>query len=112
MNLDFTCIGSESMKPKYWNGQIYPIKLSNPYEIAVTARESCFHIICGSHSNGNYLCIPNWNIGSELADFSDYFWNLERLTTYYPELSKVDAISIATALAKLSEYISISKEAG
>lgn len=112
MNLEFTCTASESMKSKHWKGQIHSIKLSNPYEIEVTARESSFHIICGKHSNGNYLCIPNWNIGSELASFSDYFWNLERITAHYPKLSKVDAISIATALVKLSEYISISEEAG
>lgn len=112
MKLNYICTGIDDMKPKRWKGCIHLLKTSAPYELEVTARHSSFHILCGKHEYGNYLCIPNWNIGTELAGLSDRFWNFERLTTYYPELSLVDAISITYALVALNEYISIMEEAG
>ena len=112
MDLDYICTGTEDTKPIHWNGNISLLRGIDPYELEVTARYSSFHIICGKHKYGSYICIPNWNIGTELAGLSDSFWNFERLTTYYPELSQVDAISIVNALVKLSEYISIQEEAG
>jgi hypothetical protein len=111
MNLKFNCSYKDDNKTSRWKGNIKLISCGVPYELEVSARQSRFHIICGKHQNGNYLCIPNWNIGTELSGFSDYFWNTERLTTYYPELSMVDVISITTALVKLSEYISVQEEA-
>lgn len=30
-----------------------------------------FHVIVGRHHYGNYICIPNHNIGCELSDYSD-----------------------------------------
>lgn len=112
MELDYICTGTEEMKQIRWNGHINLLRSTDPYELEVTARYSSFHILCGKHEYGSYICIPNWNIGTELAELSDRFWNFERLTTYYPELSPVDAISIIDALVKLSEYISIQEEAG
>lgn len=112
MELDYICTGTEDMKPIRWKGHINLLKTTDPYELEVTARYSSFHILCGKHKYGNYICIPNWNIGTELARLSDSFWNLERLTAYYPELSQVDAISIVAALVKLSEYLPLQEEAG
>ena len=70
----------------------------------VTARGSSFHLIVGHHKYGKYICIPNWNIGTELASLSDRFWNYERLTRY-TEMEGVDAYSIVSALAELSKII-------
>lgn len=105
MNLDFVCKGHNDMKPSNWNGHLQLLNDTAPYELEVTARDSCFHIICGIHKYGNYICIPNWGIGTEMAGLGDSFWNQERLTTYYPEISIVDIISIITALSKLNEYV-------
>jgi hypothetical protein len=89
-----------------WPGEIIPIRLdSEPYEIEVTARGSYFHLLVGHHAYGNYICIPNWDIGIELSFFSDIFWNLERLSN--TKLKKVDACSVAYALVELSKYINI-----
>lgn len=112
MELNFTCNAVRDMKPARWKGQIRLLRLTMPYELEVTARDSSFHILCGKHRYGNFICIPNWNIGTEMASLDDSFWNLERLTTYYPELSLIDAISITSALVKLNEYLSSSEEAG
>lgn len=112
MELDYICTGKDDIKPIRWKGHIHLLKNTDPYELEVTARHSRFHILCGKHAYGCYICIPAWNIGTELAGFSDRFWNYERLTTYYPELSHVDASSIVDALVKLSEHISRQEEAG
>lgn len=89
-----------------WTGKIVPIRLdSEPYEVEVSARGSCFHLIVGHHAYGNYICIPNWGIGTELASLSDSFWNLERLSS--TTLKKVDACSVAYALVELSKYVNM-----
>ncbi|MDD3307783.1 MAG: hypothetical protein PHO29_11905 [Acetobacterium sp.] len=88
-------------------GQVHLITTVNPYEMIVTARKSCFHIICGTSTHGNFLCIPNLGVATELACLNDTFWNLERLTMNNPDLSETDAISIIYALKALNSYISI-----
>lgn len=90
-----------------WDGCIVPIQLNHqPYELEVTARGSCFHLLIGSHSYGNFICIPSWNIGTELSYLSDLFWNRERLCNT-TKLKKVDACSVAYALKELSNYINL-----
>ena len=90
--------------PEQWEGRIQIFKKGDPCEIVVTARGCYFHIIAGKHANGYYICIPNWNVGTELACFSDVFWNSERLEQY-TELNKVDACTVATALDTMRDYL-------
>lgn len=66
-----------------------------------------YESMVGKHTYGRYLCIPNWGIGTEIASLSDCFWNRERLEQDYPELSKVDIISIVKALEALSSYVTL-----
>ncbi|MFR0953733.1 MAG: hypothetical protein ACLSGK_13455 [Lachnospiraceae bacterium] len=49
----------------------------------------------------------NWGIGTEISSLSDCFWNRGRLEQDYPELSKVDVISIVKALEALSSYVTL-----
>ena len=77
------------------------------HEFEVNARGSSFHLLVGKHAYGNYLCIPNWGIGTELSYLSDRFWNTEHLKSEYPELSCPDIISIVTALATLEKHIKL-----
>lgn len=65
------------------------------------------YLMVGKHTYGRYLCIPNWGIGTEISSLSDCFWNRERLEQDYPELSKVDIISIVKALEALSSYVTL-----
>lgn len=89
-----------------WYGSIAPIQLEHePYEVEVSARGSYFHLIIGNHAYGNYICIPNWDVGTELASLADSFWNLERL--YNTKLKKVDACSVVYALLELSNYVNL-----
>jgi hypothetical protein len=107
MEFTYSCTGLADMKPNSWKGHIQFLHKSDYYEIEVTARHSSFHIIFGRHKYGNYICIPNWGIGTELSRLDDSFWNLERLSNTYPQLSMVDLISIVDALASLSDYIAL-----
>ena len=91
---------------KNWTGHIRPLNI-NRNEFEVAARGSTFHLLVGKHAYGKYLCIPNWGIGTEISSLSDCFWNRERLEQDYPELSKVDIISIVKALEALSLYVTL-----
>lgn len=85
-------------------GKIKIISSSFPIEADIEADGRNYHIIVGRHENGNYICIPNWSIGSELASLEDIFWNCERLSNY-TKLGKLNSGIIATALAELSHVI-------
>ena len=90
-----------------WEGEIIPIQiLEEPYEIEISARDSWFHVLIGNHRYGRFICIPNWNVGTEMASYEDVVWNRERLEQY-TKLSKVDASSVACGLAALAEYFDI-----
>ena len=85
------------------NGTIQFVKKDNLIEAEIVANGWTFHVIVGRHKYGNFICIPNWNIGSELAKLSDYFWNYERLRNY-TTLETGNASVIASALATLGEH--------
>ena len=105
MGFSYQCNDPDSNE-KSWSGHIRLLNI-NINEFEVTARGSTFHLLVGKHSYGKYLCIPNWGIGTEMASLSDCFWNRERLEQDYPELSKVDIISIVKALEALSAYVTL-----
>ena len=83
------------------NGLIDIIEQDPTIEAEIQANGWSFHVIIGTHKNGNYICIPNWNIGSELGRLEDTFWNKERLENY-TSLEEENSKIIAAALAKLS----------
>ena len=98
--ISFTYPDGSSIK----TGQITVISASFPIEAEIQADGWNFHIIAGKHRDGNYICIPNWNIGSELAGLSDTFWNSERLAAC-TDLGEQNSCIIASALAELSQII-------
>ncbi|WP_418219649.1 DUF6618 family protein [Candidatus Formimonas warabiya] len=52
----------------------------------------------GKYITGAFISIPAFNVGSELADYSNYFWNKERLASI---MNNVDAVTVAEALRTL-----------
>lgn len=104
MKIKYDCYSISETEHSTWEGSIVPLKLTDPYELEVSARGSLFHLVVGTHNFGKYICIPNWNIGTELASLSDRFWNYERLTAY-TDLSEADACSVVYALIELSKMI-------
>ena len=66
-----------------------------------------FHVVVGRLDQGNFICIPNWNIGGELAGPGDVHWNAERLlqtTPLHPDNVKAVVSGIAEA-ARLKSII-------
>ena len=84
--------------------EIHPIQLhTQPYEANRSLNENSYHLLFGRHSNGWFLCIPNHQIGVELAHPSDHFWNQESLE--HAGISTFEARAIADTLKELSHYI-------
>lgn len=81
-----------------------------PYEAIVEARGYSFHIIFGSQINGNFLCIPNWHVGCELAALNDKSWNMESILRSDSQLEYEDATAIVYALTLISESLNINDE--
>ena len=97
--MNYTCILKSSSRRETWTGEIILLGGGNGwYEAEINGRGTYFHILAGRHRYGNYLCIPNHDIGCELSDFSDIFWNEERIGSL---MRKVDAVTVATGLVHL-----------
>ena len=97
--MKYDCILRHGSRRETWTGEL--IRLdggSGWYEAEINGRGTYFHILAGRHKYGNYLCIPNHDIGCGLSDFSDIFWNEERIGSL---MRKVDAVTVVTGLVHL-----------
>jgi hypothetical protein len=84
-----------------WGGTITRlINHGSHYEIYVSSR-SGFTLLVGQYTNGGFISIPVFNVGADLADFGDYFWNNERLASI---MNRVDAATVAQALRTLRSH--------
>ena len=85
--ITFTCKG-KGCSPRQWEGSLEILKRGNPCEAELCARG---------------MCIPNWDVGTELSSLTDLFWNEERLR-HYSRMKKADACTIVLALKVLAEH--------
>lgn len=85
-------------------GKIRILSDFDPIEMDVEANGWSFHVLVGEHQYGRYICIPNWNIGSEYSNVDDEFWNSERLKQY-TELHPDNVAAIVRAVAVAGEWI-------
>jgi len=87
-------ISSDGIKEK-WFGNIINYEEGNEIlEMWVESRSS-LHIIIGKTSFGNFVCIPNFNVGCYLSRFNDLFWNSEKLSEL---MGDVDGVTAAAAI--------------
>ena len=76
----YPSIPDEDSPGKHEQGKITAVQLARePYEAVVETMGYSFHLVFGKHTGGMFLCIPNWDIGCELASLSDYNWNRNSL---------------------------------
>ncbi len=102
--MEYTCILRHGSRKERWTGNLALLRKGpGLYEAEINGRGTYFHVLAGRHKYGNYLCIPNHDVGCELSDFSDIFWNEERLSSL---MSKVDAVTVATGLVHLTALAS------
>jgi len=74
--MEFLCTNQTEKRKTQWTGVISSIKGNREKcEFEVRSRGHYYHVVIGTHDFGNFVCIPNWNVGCELSDFSDLFWN-------------------------------------
>lgn len=94
------------LKKKRQEGNINLIKVHDisDIEMDIEADGWTYHTIIGKHRDGNYICIPNWSIGSELAGLQDIFWNSERLREH-TGLEEDQANAIAGALYDVGQLL-------
>lgn len=64
-------------------------------ELKICGRGSCYHVVLGYCSYGNYLCIPDMDIGCGLSSLTDTFWNYKKLSGLVGE---ADAVTISRGL--------------
>lgn len=99
--MKYTCVYQAGKQQQTWPGEIQHLhRDGSTIEAGISGRGTYFHVIVGRHYYGNYICIPNHDIECELSDYSDIFWNRERLSQH---LKKVDAATVACALVHLNE---------
>ena len=107
--MEYQCTLVRGKREERWQGEIRLINYSGTcYEAEITGRGTYFHVIAGKHRYGNYICIPNHDVGSELSGFRDLFWNTELLSGL---IKKVDAVTVAQGLCHLEELIRLKKYA-
>ncbi len=96
--IEFNC----NSDAETWTGKINYLKdYGNHYEMRIESR-SGLHVIFGCSSNGNYICVPDFNVSCYLAHLKDRFWNQEKLTSL---LGEVDGITLAEALFNAYDLI-------
>ena len=90
-------------------GTVMQVLRENPLELDIEADGRMFHTIVGKHQNGNYICIPNWDVGSELSSLGDEFWNSERLRNH-TLLNEDNVAAIVRAISETDKWIKQQKE--
>ena len=104
-NMEFVSTASAdgSNDRKRWPCKVR-VKSSSMYmaELIINyGRESSIDAVLGKYMGGQYICIPDMNIGCPVGSLSDIKGNKERLSAY---MCYEDAATVAHALRALSGY--------
>ena len=78
-----------------WSGNITSfIDYGSHYEMRIESLSS-ITVLFGKTSMGNFVCIPDFEVGCHLATLNDDSYNKEKISGI---INQVDAITIARAL--------------
>ncbi|MDD3124054.1 MAG: hypothetical protein PHC62_11205 [Candidatus Izemoplasmatales bacterium] len=100
--MKFKCVNHNNGKTESWNGEIVYLKnCSNWIQMNIQSRSS-IDVIFGSSNYGNYVCVPNFEIGCYLSSFDDMFFNTEILSRL---MGNVDGLTVATAIKYVTSEI-------
>lgn len=84
-----------------WFAEIKRIEKYKNYQlIRVEGKGSAIDILVGRTASYNWICLPEMEVASQLSDWSDTFWNWEKLSRL---VSPCDAITITNVLATLAK---------
>lgn len=79
-----------------------------PCDAYLNNGENSYHLIFGKQINGNFLCIPDWFIGCEIASYDNIEWNessLSEAVYYNGRLDYNDVSAICYALKTIKPYL-------
>jgi len=95
LHIHFQCT-DRRLPGEQWEGWIEPLGSLRPAvtQLQIHSRSGFFAIV-GDTNFGHFICLPDLSIGSYLADYTDLFWNKERLVEL---IGLVDGITVACAL--------------
>lgn len=92
-----------------WIGTVRPTKKTKDLtEAVVSGRGSSFTVIAGKYINGNFICIPELNVGCPASEWKDVLWNKERLSGL---MNETDAVTVAFGVKAMMEEKVKSREA-
>lgn len=74
---------------------IYDDSISDLHHIGVEFNGNYYSVIFGRYINGGFFSIPNWNVGGELSQFSDLFWNTGSIGKVLKNKNAAKAIAMA-----------------
>lgn len=96
VRIHFKCFDCQLFPDDPWDGWIEPIgSLKREITELLIQSRSGFYAIVGKAKFGHFICLPDWGISSHLSDYSNLFWNKERLVEL---LGPVDGVTVACAL--------------
>jgi len=102
--MEFVCTGpaENGGREQRWLGEVkvrsYSMCMA---ELVIYGRGGCINAVVGKYMSGQFICIPDIDVGCPLSRLSDIFWNKERLAA---QMREADAITVAHALRALSGY--------
>ena len=100
--MKFKCINNKQDKEESWDGDIvYLENCTNWIQMNIQSRSS-LDVIIGCSKYGNYVCVPNFEVGCYLSSFDDLFYNTEKLSRL---LGEIDGITVATAIKYVATKI-------
>lgn len=100
--MNFECILKKGKKVERWQSSVEYINDNGSFcEVFVSSRSS-IRLIVGYGKWGNFVCIPDWNVGTSLADFKNLSWNSEKLSGL---IGKVDGVTAATVINGIADII-------
>lgn len=101
--MEFFCKNpdAEYTADQVWKGNVICIEQkAQTIVVQISGKGSQMLAVIGKYGYGNYICIPEWGVGSPLSSLGDRFWNREQLERYLPQS---DAITVSEALNIISK---------
>lgn len=71
--------------------------ISGVHHIGVECDGNYYSVIFGKYANGGFCSIPNWEVGCELAELDDKFWNVGSIGNALKDKKAAKAIADAIA---------------
>ncbi|MCM1224226.1 MAG: hypothetical protein NC548_58220 [Lachnospiraceae bacterium] len=104
VRIEFVCTSLEEggAREERWLGEVkVRSRGRDTAELVIYGRDRCINAVIGKYMGGQYICIPDIDMGCPMGRLSDLSGNKERLSAH---MDKAAAVTAAHALRALSGY--------